>query len=300
MPIRFIPPKSLPRRLLPLLVAGLCLPAFQSCMEVGPPVDMSTGTPGLKDTTYLETTPENRQSRVVLLEEFTGVRCVNCPRAHTTIASLQSLYPGRVAAVGIHTGFYSVPYAGQAEDLSLPEGNNIETLLGSAQGYPSGAVNRRLFPGESGIIISDQKWSNYVNGERDVAPPVNVGLERLWLSGGDSMRVDCRVRLNDSTTGPLYLTVYLVENNLVSFQLNPSPVGLDSFYVHKHVARKMLTPYNGVALQAPAFPVGRVFERSLLLGFGQGWRREECELIALVHRGGASGEVLQAARLPVN
>lgn len=274
--------------------------ALTSCMEVGPPVDFSTGTPGLKDTTYIESTPENRQNRVVLLEEFTGVRCVNCPRAHTTISSLQTLYPGRVAAVGIHTGFYSVPYAGQAEDLTLPEGNNIETLLGGAQGYPSGSVNRRLFAGEPGVIISDQKWSNYVNLEKDVPPAVNLSLSRSWLEGDTSVVVDCRARLNDSSSTPLYLTVYLVENNILGFQLNPSPVGLDSAYVHKHVARKLLTPYNGVALQATSFPVGRIFERSFALNWLPKWRREQCEIIAAVHRGGNSGDVLQAAKLAID
>lgn len=248
----------------------------------------------------MESTPENRQNRVVLLEEFTGVRCVNCPRAHTTISALQSLYPGRVAAVGIHTGFYSVPYAGQAEDLTLPEGNNIETLLGSAQGYPSGSVNRRQFTGESGVIISDQKWSNYVNLEKEVLPSVNVGLSRSWLEGDSSVVVDCRIRLNDSSSTPLYLTVYLVENNILGFQLNPSPVGLDSAYVHKHVARKLLTPYNGVALQATSFPVGRIFERSFALNWLPKWRREQCEIIAAVHRGGNSGDVLQAAKLAID
>jgi len=272
--------------------------ALTSCMEVGPPVDFSSGTPGLKDTTYMESTPENRQNRVVLLEEFTGVRCVNCPRAHTTISALQSLYPGRVAAVGIHTGFYSVPYAGQAEDLTLPEGNNIETLLGSAQGYPSGSVNRRQFTGESGVIISDQKWSNYVNLEKEVLPSVNVGLSRSWLEGDSSVVVDCRIRLNDSSSTPLYLTVYLVENNILGFQL--TPVGLDSAYVHKHVARKLLTPYNGVALQATSFPVGRIFERSFALNWLPKWRREQCEIIAAVHRGGNSGDVLQAAKLAID
>jgi len=274
--------------------------ALSSCMEVGPPVDFSTGTPGLKDTTYMESVPENRQNRVVLLEEFTGVRCVNCPRAHSTISALQSLYPGRVAAVGIHTGFYSVPYNGQAEDLTLPEGNNIETLLGSTSGYPSGSVNRRQFSGESGVIISDQKWSNYVNLEKDVLPAANMTLSRSWLEGGESVVVDCRVRLNDSSTSPLYLTVYLVENNILGFQLNPSPVGLDSAYVHKHVARKLLTPYNGTALQAASFPVGRVFERSFLLSWLPLWRREQCEIIAAVHRGGSPGEVLQSARLLID
>jgi hypothetical protein len=280
------------------LLAGVF--ALASCMEVGPPVDFSTGTPGLKDTTYLESAPENRQNRVVLLEEFTGVRCVNCPRAHTTISALQSLYPGRVAAVGIHTGFYSVPYVGQAEDLTLPEGNNIESLLGNAQGYPSGSVNRRLFSGESVIIISDQKWSNYVSMEKDVLPAANVTLSRSWLEGDASVVVDCRVRLNDTSLTPLYLTVYLVENNITGFQLNPSPVGLDSAYVHKHVARKLLTPFNGLALQAPSFPVGRVFERSFVLNWLPSWRREQCEIIAAVHRGGNSWEVLQSARLLID
>ena len=40
----------------------------------------------------------------VLLEDFTGQRCVNCPRGSEVIEQLQEAYPERLIAVGIHGG----------------------------------------------------------------------------------------------------------------------------------------------------------------------------------------------------
>lgn len=43
--------------------------------------------------------------RVVLIEDFTGVKCPNCPNAAREITSLMGRYPKNVVAVAYHTEF---------------------------------------------------------------------------------------------------------------------------------------------------------------------------------------------------
>ena len=60
--------------------------------------------------------PEPAQ-RVVLLEDFTGQRCTNCPKATEVIAQLQETYGDALVAVGIHGG--PLAFAGNAKVIGL-------------------------------------------------------------------------------------------------------------------------------------------------------------------------------------
>lgn len=269
---------------------------LQACMEVGPAVNMGLST-ALSDTTYLEPAGDAPQPRLVLLEEFTGVRCVNCPRAHNTIINLQSTYPGRIVAVGIHTGIFSVPYADR-NDFRIPEGNSLENLLGGAQGYPAGSVNRKKFPDESRIIISDQKWSNYVGGELAGGAPVNISMDRDIDLAALKMSLEVKVKLNQALEGPLHLTVYLTEDNIVDYQLTPT--GVDSSYVHKHVLRKTVTAYNGQNLASSTYEANRVFIYRFIVDLNPAWNLSNCKAVGFVHRIGEVPEALQTAYINVN
>ena len=51
--------------------------------------------------------PPVTAERGVLLEDFTGQACVNCPNATEEIHELQEHYGDKVVAVGIHSGQFS-------------------------------------------------------------------------------------------------------------------------------------------------------------------------------------------------
>lgn len=277
------------KRLLTLLLAAFC---FQACQEVGPAVDID-GTSSLAgDTTYLESNVAAPQDRVVLIEEFTGVRCVNCPRAHNTIKQIQTAHPGRVLAVGIHTGIFAQPYAGRP-DFQLPEGTAIEQALNGAQGYPSGAVDRTLFTGESRIIIGDNKWSNYVNDHLVIPTPVNINLAKVYNPATRKLDLAATLRFTAAFPDNLYFSAYLIEDNIVDHQLTPT--GVDTAYTHTHVLRKLLTPLSGQQLNAPSFTAGRVVVQRYSLIVDPGFNVANLKIIAFVHKNGVDKSALHAA-----
>lgn len=265
-----------------------------SCMEVGPPVNMGLTSNSLSDTTYLDAAASAPQVRKVLLEEFTGVRCVNCPRAHNTIKTLQDQNPGLVVAVGIHTANtqFGQPFSNR-QDLRVPENGSLENLLGGAQGYPSGAVNRKKFGGESHLLISDQKWSNYVSAELQGTTPVNIGVNHDFDPASRDLWIEVEVKFLASMEGPLNLTVYLTEDYISEHQLTTT--GIDTEYVHKHVLRKVVTPYNGTSLSTVTFETNRVVKHRFLIKLPDFWEISNCNLVAFVHRIGEVPEVIQAA-----
>lgn len=284
-----------------LLVQGL----HQACREIGPAVDLGYNLLEV-DTTYLAE-PLVKPPLNILIEEFTGVRCVNCPRAHDLIRNLQTAHPGRVLAAGIHTGFYASPYSGRS-DFRISEGPALEQLLGGTLGYPAGAVNRTRFPGENLMLISDQKWSGHVNDLMDDSAMVRINMPlSLYNSLADRMegRITvqwCEELAQNPSNNPVYLSLYLLQNNLVDWQLNNG--GIDSHYVHRHVVRRLITPVNGFPLQAPDYRAGRTLEfafKSVLGNIHPMPVWSDCKWLAVLHQNRNNElTVLQSAEFPFN
>jgi hypothetical protein len=284
-----------------LLVQGL----HQACREIGPVVDLGNNLLEV-DTTYFAS-PEAKPPLNILIEEFTGVKCVNCPRAHDLIGNLQAAYPGRVLAAGIHTGFYASPYAGRF-DFRISEGPALEQLLGGTLGYPAGAVNRTRFAGENLMLISDQKWSGHVNDLIDDSSIVRIGMtQSLYNASADRMEGRLTVQwcedLNQNpSNNPVYLSLYLLQNNLIDWQLNTG--GVDSQYIHRHVVRRLITPVNGFPLEAQDYRAGRVLEiafKSVLGNIHPMPVWSDCKWLAVIHQNRNNDlTVLQAAQFPFN
>ena len=56
---------------------------------------------------YLEM-PAVESRRAVLLEEFTGQMCTNCPEAQRRISSMKEQYGDQLVVVGIHAGNFGL------------------------------------------------------------------------------------------------------------------------------------------------------------------------------------------------
>src|SRR5687768_4725486 len=86
----------------------LCLIVYSiylsSCDKVKDPY--STTLDGGGDTTATVV-----KVRKVLLEEYTGHRCGNCPPAAVTAQTLKSTYGERLVVMTVHAGFFAEPKA---------------------------------------------------------------------------------------------------------------------------------------------------------------------------------------------
>src|ERR1051326_2604960 len=88
---------------------------ISSCDEVGPQIDFSGTHTGELDSTKLLV--DSTTSKHVLIEEFTAVRCPNCPQGTTIIDGLLNDYPGRLDVIEIHSGVLANPILSSDPDL---------------------------------------------------------------------------------------------------------------------------------------------------------------------------------------
>lgn len=167
-------------------------------------------------------------ARKVLIEDFTGQRCVNCPAATDEIHHLQETYgEDNVIAVGIHSG--PLGFAGNKKSVGLL------TDLGNTYYYhwgldhqPVGLVNREApsdYPAWQGQVM------------RLIAQKAPVSLAISNDYNADSRTVSITVN-SEGTTGTTAgkLQIWLIEDGITAMQTLPGNK-FDMEYVHNHVLR---------------------------------------------------------------
>lgn len=278
------------------LIFSIILLAFlHSCEEFGPDINLLEEVKNVNDTTYFAPV-EAAVSKKVLIEEFTGVRCAQCPNGHKRAKEIMAANPNKVFVAGLHVGNFATPYNYNLHDFRLPEATSIENLLG-ATSYPSGAINRTLFSTENFVILNINKWENYVNTQLTQSTPFKIELEASYEESSRMLRVSATTKLTSNTNDTVNISVMILENNITDVQL--TPIGIDSFYVHQHVLRTMLTPAGGNSLNVPDLNEGRVIVRNFEGVLPSIINDKEVEILVFIHKVGASSnkDILQVESL---
>jgi len=94
----------------------------------------------------------------VLLEDYTGHLCVNCPEAAVIAHNLEGLYGGKLIVMAVHAGMFAAPSATGdfTADYTTPAGDTWNNEFGITSN-PNGMVNRKDFG--SGIVLGKDAWS---------------------------------------------------------------------------------------------------------------------------------------------
>ncbi len=278
-----------------------------SCKERGPSIDFSSPVAGERDTTYLAPV-ETAAPRHVLLEEYTGVTCPNCPAGHQTVAALQAANPGRVIAVSYY-GFVGaqtnpVPNLTQKDFRVEKAGLAVDAIFGGVPALPSAAIDRmRLNPStpEQLLVFPSSAWNGAVADRLPTPSAVNLTVASSeYTEASREVRVTIRAAYTAPVVQKHNLSLMLVENNLVDAQEYPDRI--DTFYTFKHVLRDFVTPISGVSVLdlMGTKEAGRVYERTFVYTVPAGWNVADCSWVAVLHSTEAgSKEVLAAAQAEV-
>lgn len=242
-----------------------------------------------------ETVTLDPQDKRVLVEEFTGVRCINCPSGSIELENLLSVYQGRMIAVSIHSEFFANPYPESQYDFRTPEGDAITSFLGLPEAYPSAVVDRKIFEGEADLqLVGLGSWAGRIGTQTMEIAKISMELENAFNPASRVLTVTVNGQAQENIDEEVRLTIMITESGIVDAQLTPeSSPGKDLNYVHKHVLRKTLTPFDGDVLAA-SMAASDLFEETYTFTLPENWNEANCEVIAFTHLSESSKEVLQA------
>ena len=229
----------------------------------------------------------------VLIEDFTGQLCNNCPLATNTISTLQETFGhDRVIPVAIHGGYST---------LAAPTGlanaiGNTYTAERGVSSKPKGEVDR------TGQLLDQEKWGTTVLERIAMTAHVKLGVENIAFDA-DSRELSFSVKTAADLTGAQgLLQVWLTESHIHTYQKTPDPnrfpqypaSGYDHNYEHNHVLRACVSAKDGDALSLVA---GGSDTRAYKYKLESDWVADNMSVIVIAYN--AAEGVLQVIEQPV-
>ena len=238
--------------------------------------------------------------RKILVEEFTGVRCPNCPEGTLELENLKSIYGESLIIVSIHAGDFVFPYENSKFNFETQDGNRLLDVLGNPIGYPSAVINRKLFEGENSYQLFSSKWISLIGDESSISPGVALDAQIEFEVQNRRLSLELEIIPLQRFDHTLFLVVMIVEDNITDPQADRlHPEGIVEEYVHNNVFRKMLTDANGMNLGSSFDQfAGLIRQFEFVLPPGDGWwKPADIRVVAFVSKpiaGKDVSEVIQA------
>jgi hypothetical protein len=184
--------------------------------------------------------------RAVLLEEFTGQWCRNCPDAHAVIKQLKEQYGDAFIPVSIHAGT-SANAIPESETIITDtykyiglktEDGDAYAAMWNINTFPNGVLDRT-----SGVLGRD-KWAAYIVDELQKESQLQIDLSADYDATSNSISIHTQLKPIANISGKLQL--WIVESGIVTIQQYGESV--EPNYVHDHVFRATVNTVGGEAV----------------------------------------------------
>lgn len=231
--------------------------------------------------------------RKVLLEEFTGHQCPNCPAGAQEAADLKAFFGEQLIIMSIHAGFFARTTAPHfLADYRTQAGNEINSYFGISAN-PVGMVNRKEFSGNR--IQNPSAWGGAISQILEQDPQAGIRISLSYESLNRQLSVEIKTSILDNLEGPVYLVAFLLEDNIVSPQQTNDPQfpnGINADYVHRHLLRSDINGAWGEPLSETGAASGQEFVKSYSITLDHGWNENNCSVVAFIYSG-TTMEVIQ-------
>jgi hypothetical protein len=264
---------------------------INSCDEIKNPLKPNTGKCG-DDSQPVPI-------RKILVEDYTGHTCGNCPRAAEQISYLQKNYCDYIVPVAVHVGSFANPTTQFPDDFRTPVGTELDQFFGiSSTGLPQGMVNRTPYNSNKVLVYAD--WTAAVDVLLATPPQMYITLQNNFNTGDSIVTISVRTDILKDISDNLSLSVYLTEDSIISPQKDyslPSP-SIVTNYVHKHMLRTTANGTWGDQISEEPVKFGATIEKTYSVKISSKWKPDHCNVVAFVFKTD-SKEVVQAETEPV-
>lgn len=174
--------------------------------------------------------------RSVLVEEYTGTKCINAPRGHEVLESLSDYYNtqanfeqgNELIIVSLH-----IPGQGPTVEqggLVTPEAADLT---------PEGVIPPQARINRSGRVLDLAEWSKVIAEQISREPGVTFPDRMKATFDGSTVKVD-GVVFAGNNIGNARLHAWLIEDNVTCSQAMPDGT-TDDQYSHRNVYRAYMT-----------------------------------------------------------
>ena len=243
------------------------------------------------DDRYVEM-PAINAERTVLLMDFTGQICVNCPAAHEKMEDLKQQYGDKLVCVSIHAGEMATSvnetnFEYNRIGLMIEAGNQMNDAFGITK-WPMGVVDK--INDKNAAILMDE-WAGAVRLE--IEKPTDISIDATAEYQGNDIVV--KTELASQNEQEVRLQVWVIEDGIIATQLTPD--GRDKNYVHNNVLRDVKYDASGLGVNLTPGTTQNV-ETTIACKWTdkERWNKENLSVVAFVFKG---TEILNVVRTPL-
>ena len=236
---------------------------------------------------------ETTKGRAVLIEDYSGVGCINCPTAASRITKAAEAHGDKVVVVALHGSRTDIGTQPEEDPKGLysPEAATYLERLQSGGSLPVATFNRRPLTSNGDKPFSDSypQWPAEMQSVRELPQLYKIDLQ---VSESDrKVTTRCTATALESATQgtapELYLQLWLIEDGIVAPQHISTKVIND--YQHNHIFRQTLNGIDGEAYQlGQSYDKTSAIEREVI-------DPKHCAVVAILYDH-KTGEVYEVAK----
>ncbi len=237
--------------------------------------------------------------RNLLIMEFTGNNCANCPTGASIVETIKDdEAPGRVISVGLHP--YGNHYTDPVNSIHSPtKKQDLRSDAATAlydyyqpNGFPTAIFNGL----KSSMSGSTGDWIQRASEALTATSYLTLSASCDYDADSRNLTVDYEVEFLDDVNRKINLTVWLVENKIMGTQTMPDGK-MNLNYEHNHVLRASLNGDWGEELGA-SFTTESKITGSATMTLKEEWVADNCDVVVYAYRDD-NKEVEQATSLSV-
>jgi hypothetical protein len=282
-----------------------------------PPVNANAGDTSTCDTAVFPVITNH--IRKVLIEDFTGHTCGNCPKAAAELKYCDSIYAGQIIPVAIHVGYFAEPCPPHALPAGAPAGSfsaDYRTTVGDDYnstfqagllGLPQGMINRKNFDATNFthfVNYPSHGWTNFVGTFISTPPVAEIQIINDFDASTKKVCSSIKTEFLSNMNGNYKLVVLLTQDSIVDWQVDYryTPDVIQN-YTHRHALRDAINSAWGDDIANGAVISGQSTIRKYAYNIPADYKgvpthAEHMHIVAYIYDA-ATYEVLQAEEAKV-
>lgn len=213
----------------------------------------------------------------VLIQEFTGQWCTNCPDGAAAVHDLIEAFPDAVVAVCLHPE--GTAYTRPLGDFVLT--SSVATAYYDyyrPDAFPAAIINGAS--PETNYMV----WGSLAMNCIEEPAPMDVNCTSAFDESTRKLTIDYDVIFNQVYDGELVINVWLTEDNIVGAQIVGARPQWD--YVHNHVLRTSATGDWGLSIGNKFVP-DEHYTGTVSLDIAPEWNADNCNVVAFIQTPGS-------------
>ena len=178
--------------------------------------------------------PVDSTERAHVLIEFTGFRCVNCPKASAEAEELKQTYGERLIVVAMHPASNPFTQGAAKYDYTCEEADVYYRYMGgnATTPFPTGNIN--IVDYEEGYLNDYPTWATLL--AQQMSQPTQVHLNVLAVLESSMNIVTVTTTASADKKQDYRLVTWLIEDSIQGAQAMPDGT-VNREYYHRHVLR---------------------------------------------------------------